>query len=197
MTRAGIHGSPAAPVEIASAGARAPLAAGLLGAALVARAVSMGTGHLDELWWLCHVATGAMVLGLAAGAPRIVAGAWLYHLVWGAPVWLLDAVATGQALPSSIAAHVGPLVIGGWYLVRRPWPGPVALPAWMVGMTAMIVSRPLTVPAHNVNAAYEVWSPLAGVFPSVAVQWLVSSLVCLALMATVDALLVRWRGGRR
>lgn len=173
-----------------------PRAAALLAAALVARAVSLGRGHLDELWWLCHVATACMAIGLAAGWARVVAGAWVYHLVWGVPVWLLDAIATRSALPSSIAAHVAPLVIGGAWLARRPWPGGVALPAWMVGVSVMIVSRPLTVPAHNVNAAYAVWPPLAGVFPSVAVMWLVTSLACLALMITADTLLARWRGAR-
>jgi hypothetical protein len=187
---------PAPSPAVQVAGGRAPALATLLVAALAARAYSMGVERLDELWYLCHVATAAMALGLAGGWPRVVAGAWVYHLAWGAPVWMLDAIATGVALPSSIAAHVGPLVIGGWWLARRPWPGPVALPAWMIGVTTMVVARPLTVPAHNVNAAYEVWPPLAAVFPDVASLWIVSSLVCLALMITADALLRRWRGPR-
>ena len=184
---------------IAVPAARAPALAALLTLALIARAVSLGADHLDELAYLCHVATAAMAIGLALGATRVVAGAWLYHLVWGVPVWFVDAIASGTALPSSIAAHVGPLAIGGWWLARRPWPGPVARPAWMIGVTAMIGARPLTVPAHNVNAAYQVWPPLAGVFPSVASLWIVTSVICLGFMLAVDALLIRRRrrgGGR-
>src|SRR5688572_26640638 len=126
MASAELHASPApARVDAPAVAQRAPLLAALLAAALASRAVSLGADRLDELWYLCHVATAAMVIGLAAGWPRVVAGAWLYHLVWGAPVWLLDAASTGVILPSSIAAHLGPLVVGGWYLARRPWPGPV------------------------------------------------------------------------
>ena len=175
----------------------APLLAALLTAALASRALALPAGHLDELWYLCHVATAFMIVGLAAGARRVVAGAWLYHLVWGAPVWLAVALATGVLHPTSIAAHLGPLVLGGWWLARRPWPGPIALPAWMVGVAALIVARPLTDPAHNVNAAYQVWPPLAGVFPSVAWLWIVTSLACLALMLAGDTLLVRRARRRR
>ncbi|HVV85009.1 MAG TPA: hypothetical protein VHE35_18220 [Kofleriaceae bacterium] len=176
--------------------ARAPGLAALLALALASRAWALRAGHLDELWWLCHVATAAMIVGLALGWARVVAGAWLYHLVWGAPVWLFDAIANGRAQPSSIAAHVGPLALGGWWLARRPWPGPVAAPAWAVGIAALIVSRPLTVPAHDVNAAYAVWPPLDRVFPSVASLWIVTSLVCLASMLGADRVLVRRRGRR-
>lgn len=175
----------------------APGSAAVLAAVLVARGWSLGVGHLDELLWLCHVATGAIVLGLAAGWPRVVAGAWLFHLAWGAPMWLLDAVATGEVLPSSVAAHLGPLVLGGSYLARRPWPGPCALPAWTVGVAIMVIARPLTAPAHNVNSAYALWPPADRLFPSVLVMWAVTTSICLALMLVADTLFGRWRGGRR
>ena len=128
------------------------------------------------------VAGGGRQLRLVAGWPRVVAGAWLFHLVFGAPMWLLDAAHAGVILPSSVAAHGGPLVLGGWWLTRRPWPGPIALPAWMVGVSAMIVARPLTVPAHNVNAAYWVWPPLDRISTSVPVMWMLMTLSCLGLM---------------
>lgn len=177
--------------------ARAPVAAAVLALALVARGVSLGAAHVDELGWLCHIATAAMVIGLAAGAARVVAGAWLFHLVWGGPMYLIDAILSGTTLPSSVAAHLGPLAIGGLWLARRPWPGPIALPAWMVGVAAMIVARPLTDPAHNVNAAYAVWPPYDRVFPSWPTLWLASTLTCLALMVAADTAIGRWRRGRR
>ncbi len=181
----------------ASTSHRAPILAGLLVLALVSRGVSLGIGQLDGLAWLCHLATVAMVIGLVAGSPRVVAGAWLFHLVWGAPMWLLDAAHAREILLSSVAAHGGPLVLGGWWLLRRPWPGPIALPAWMVGVAAMVVARPLTDPAHNVNAAYVVWPPLDRISTSVPVMWMVMTLTCLGLMIAADTLLTRRRGARR
>lgn len=181
---------------VAAASDRSPQAAAVLVAVLVARAVSLGPAHLDELWWLCHVATATIALGLAAGWPRVVAGGWLFHLAWGAPMWLLDALATGTALPSSIAAHVGPLVVGALYLGRRRWPGPVALPAWTGLVAVMVIARPLTAPAHNVNSTYALWPPADRLFPSVAVMLLVTTGACLCLMVALDHLFLRWRGAR-
>ena len=137
--------------------------------------------------------------GLACVAvnARAVAGAWMFHLVWGAPMWLVDAAQTGVIVPSSLAAHAGPLLLGGWWLFRRPWPGPIALPAWMVGVAEMIVARPLTDPAHNVNAAYRVWPPMDRYTSSVPLMWAVMTLTCLGLMVVVDTALVRRRGARR
>jgi hypothetical protein len=170
----------------------------VLAAALVAilawRGRDLGVDRLDELAWLCHVATAAIALGLALGADKIVAGGWLFHLVWGLPMWLLDAVLSGHSAPSSVAAHLGPMLLGGAWLWRRPWPGPIAVPTWMIGLTAMIVTRPLTVPAHNVNAAYQVWPPGDQVFSSVAMAWTVTGLLCLALLVGADRALGRWRG---
>ena len=198
MASAGLEVSPAStPVERGRAGAASPVLAVLLVLALVARGVSLGVGHLDELAWLCHVATAAMALGLAVGAAPVVAGGWLFHLVWGGPMWLLDVIVSGTTLPSSVAAHLGPLVLGGWWLARRPWPGPVAMPAWMVGVASMIVARPFTDPAHNVNSGHAVWPPYDAIFPSVATLWLATTLACLALMIVADTLLVRRRGSRR
>ena len=99
MASARLEVSPrSAPAEGRRAAAASPGLALLLVLALVSRGVSLGVGHLDELAWLCHVATAAMALGLAVGAAPVVAGAWLFHLVWG----------SGEKLTTTLIAHLQP-----------------------------------------------------------------------------------------
>lgn len=183
--------------ELQHAAAPRWIAAALLGAALAARAWSLGPGHYDEMLALCHVATSAMVLGLVAGWPRVVAGALVFHLAFGVPVWLIDVVVTGTILPSSVAAHVGPVVLGGGWLTRRAWPGPVAAPAWAVVIAALVAAHPLTDPAHNVNTTHAVYPAMAAVFSSKAAYLIANSLLCFVLMVAVDRVLARlWRRAR-
>ncbi|MBK9030314.1 MAG: hypothetical protein IPL61_03070 [Myxococcales bacterium] len=173
------------------------IAAALLISALAARAWSLGPGHYDEMLALCHVATSAMVVGLIAGWPRVVAGALVFHLAFGVPVWLIDVVVTGTILPSSIAAHVGPVVLGGGWLTRRAWPGPVAVPAWGFIIAAMIAVHPLTDPAHNVNTTHTVYPAMAAVFSSRAAYLIANSLLCFVAMVAVERVLARlWRRAR-
>ena len=71
-----------------------PVLSRALGLALVGalafHTASKGAAHVQEMLWLCHVATALMALGLLVGWHRAVAGGFLLHVGFGTVGWLLD-----------------------------------------------------------------------------------------------------------
>jgi hypothetical protein len=133
----------------------------MIAGSLALHASTKGTALLQELLWLCHVATGLMALGLLAGAHRVVAAGFLLHVGMGTAGWLLDLVATRETTPSSVLVHVLPLVSGALELRRKGWPRGVVLPAWLFFTAWVPMSRWVTDPALNVNLSHAGWEPLA------------------------------------
>lgn len=117
--------------------------------------------QLQELLWLCHVASAVMAIGLLTGAHRLVASGFLLHVGFGTLGWLLDLLTTRETTPSSVILHLLPLVIGPIELRRKGWTPEVVLPAWLFFTGCVLLSRWVTEPSLNVNLAHSVWGPLA------------------------------------
>src|ERR1051325_8184251 len=145
---------------------------GVLGlGALACHPVTKLPDHLGEMLWVCHVASLVLAIGLLARRQALVAAGLLLHLAWGAPAYLLDAIATRSTTVTSVLVHVLPVVTGLWAVRARGWPRGVALPAWIFFALWIPVSFVATVPALNVNLAHAPWPPLARVLPGVWSSW--------------------------
>jgi hypothetical protein len=163
----------------------------ILAGAWVLHATTKFGGYLQELLWLCHVATALMVLGLLVGAHRVVAAGFLFHVGFGTMSWLLDILATHTTTPTSVLVHVLPLTAGAIELRRKGWPRGVVLPSWLFYTAWVLFSRWVTDPALNVNLSHQTWGPLAGMMGSVWVSGALNSAVMLGGFLLTHAVLQR------
>jgi hypothetical protein len=167
----------------------------LLGVALLGafalHASTKDAAHLQEVLWVCHVASVLMALGLLSGWYRLVAMGLLLHVGFGTVGWLLDVVATRDTTPTSVLLHLLPLVAGAREVRRKGWPEGVVLPAWLF-FTAWVVScHWLTDPALNVNLSHQPWGPLAHVMGGVWISGAFNSLTMLVGFCLANAVLRR------
>src|SRR4051794_9137490 len=94
----------------------------LLGVALLGAfalyASTKDAAHLQEVFWVCHVASVMMALGLLSGWHRLVCMGFLLHVGFGTVGWLLDVLATHDTTLSSVIIH-GLTLVAGTLEVRR------------------------------------------------------------------------------
>lgn len=162
----------------------------LLGA-FALHSASKGAAHLQEMFWLCHVATALMVIGLLAGWHRMVAGGFVFHLGFGTLAWVLDVVATRATTFSSVLIHVLSLVAGAIEVKRKGWPSGVVLPTWLFLSLWVVSCHWTTDPALNVNVAHEAWGPLSHLMGGVWLSIMFNSAFALGGMVLSNAAL-RW-----
>ena len=162
----------------------------LLGA-FVLHAALKDAAHLQEMFWLCHVATMLMVIGLLAGWHRMVAGGFLFHVGFGTLGWVLDVVTTRVTTFSSVFIHVLTLVAGVVEVRRKGWPDGVVFPTWLFLSLWVLSCHWATDPALNVNLAHEAWGPLAHMMGGVWLSGLFNSAFMLGSFVLSNAAL-RW-----
>jgi hypothetical protein len=163
----------------------------VLAGAWVLHASTKSGVHLQEMLWLCHVATALMAIGLLVGARRVAAAGFLFHPGFGTLAWLLDAVAMRETTPSSLLIHLLPLVIGSVEVRRNGWPRGLVLPAWLFFTGCVLVSRWVTDPALNVNLSHAAWGPLASLTGGVWVAGALNSATMLGGFLLTNAVLRR------
>ncbi len=135
-------------------------------------------GLLGELWWMCHVATLLLAIGLAADGRRLVVVGTLVHLAAGWYVYLIDAFLGGETTITSFISHIVSPAIGLWATrATGRLPRHAALGAYGVMLMTMLGAWLWVDPALNVNQTQRAWisgDPREGV-----VLW-VSNLALLA-----------------
>jgi hypothetical protein len=162
----------------------------LLGA-LVLHTLSKGAAQRQEMFWLCHVATALMAIGLLAGRHRMVASGFLFHVGFGTLAWVLDMVTTHETTFSSVLIHLLTLVAGAIEIKRKGWPSGVVLPTWLFLSLWVLSCHWTTDPALNVNLAHQAWGPLAHMLGGVWLSGAFNSALMLVGLALSNAAL-RW-----
>lgn len=124
-------------------------------------------GVLSEMLWMCHVATGAVALGLLLNWRACVALGFLFHIAVGVPAYILHLAHGGDTTWVSFSLHVlSPL--GGWLAWRAktlpPLTPTLTLGCYAVAATLCVFFTP---EALNINQIFRPWEPLAvvGVWP--------------------------------
>lgn len=152
-------------------------------------------GLLGELWWMCHVATLLLAVGLASGRRQLVVVGTLIHLAAGWYVYLLDAILGGQTTFSSFVSHIVSPAIGLWATRRTgPLPSWSAPAAWAIMVVTMVAAWAWVDPSLNVNQSQRAWIP--GDPREGAALW-VTNLVMLAAASWAGAWVFgRWTAKR-
>lgn len=142
-------------------------------------------GTPSHIWWSCHVANLTLALGMFVGNLRLMRLAILW-LILGLPPWVLDMVVTKIVWPSSLLTHLGGalfalfvlakvrMVRGGWWLALL----------WFVIL--QLLSRWLTDPKYNVNAAFHGYGQTKDWFSSYWRYWLANTALAGALLCALE-----------
>ena len=148
-------------------------------------------GIVGELWWMCHVATLLLAIGLAADRRRLVVIGTLVHLAGGWLIYVVDAALGGETTFTSFVSHIVSPAIGMWAMRRTgPLPDHAALLTWALMIATMVGAWLWVDPALNVNQTQEAWIP--GDPRHGAVLW-ATNVMMLGLAAAGGAwVLARW-----
>jgi hypothetical protein len=125
---------------------------------LVVQKTQVGLGA--ELFWLSHVTSAMLALGLLARVPVMVATGFLFHLAVALPAYVFYLATGGETSVVSFLLHLlSPLF--GWIACRGTRLPNVAL-VLAYATYAIVIGATLafTPPAMNVNAAFQPWLPL-------------------------------------
>ncbi len=125
---------------------------------LVLQKTQAGLGA--ELFWLSHVTSLILALGLLARAPLMVATGFLFHLAVALPAYIFYLATGGETSVVSFLLHLLTPLSGwiAWRGVRLPLAA--LLSTYATYAAVMAATLALTPPAMNVNAAFAPWVPL-------------------------------------
>ncbi|MBZ5637032.1 MAG: hypothetical protein LAO55_28240 [Acidobacteriia bacterium] len=143
-------------------------------------------GQSENGVWACYVALLLIGVGLMvrSAACNAVGTFWL---TVGFPLWIVDMLAAGGTESTSVLTHISGVILG--YTGMKQ----VGLPSrtWVfsiLGLAVLIViSRPLTTAAENINFSYRVYEGVDRLFPS---YW--SYMLALFGAFTTISLILQW-----
>lgn len=139
-----------------------------LGAAALAAYLIHGSTHIrlgapEGMLWMCNTAVLLVGAGLVIERARPVA-VGLSWLVVGNVLWILDLIAGGDLLPTSLLTHIGGLVIAIVGLRRLGFPPRTWAYAALAVALLQEITR-LTTPARsNVNVAFAMYRGSEDIF---------------------------------
>jgi len=142
-----------------------------------------------ELFWICHLATFLLVLGLFVGSPVLTAVGFLSHVAYGAPAFLLDVIFVKPNSWTSWITHIVSPVASGIAVYHWGIPKKAPLQSWFFLIGSLLASYLFTPPAMNINMAHAVWKPFARFFPNIYSYLVFNSLVGVLFITAVILIL--------
>jgi hypothetical protein len=161
----------------------------------VTTAVNIVDGTPAILLWLCNACNVLLAIGLAAPWPRAVWIATMW-LVVSMPIWAVDAALYSGFEVHSFLTHVAAPLVGLYALRFVPKPPGLWWQALTFLAALQLVSRLVTPPAANVNAAFATYQPLARLVPSYPVYWLGTTCAFALALALSERVLARLASSR-
>ena len=147
--------------------------------------------HGWVLLWGCDASTVAIAIGLLLGAYRLFTAGALFHLAIGVPAFVIGLATTYVPTITGVGVHTLPPLVGGVVIARRRLPGRPAITA-AAGYLGLMTASYLIAPADlNINFSRAVFPPLARLFPSLLLFWLVHLTAAAIVLLSMQALLRR------
>lgn len=122
-------------------------------------------GTLWELFWACNMSVLFTGFAAVAGWQRGI-GMGVCMLAFGAPLWIIDLISTGDFYFGSLLTHFGVPLLGVWSLRPTGWPAGTTLPATAVLIGFMLLSRLVTPPEMNINLVFRIYPGWEHLFPN-------------------------------
>ena len=142
-----------------------------------------------ESLWMCHVSNLILGIGMLAQRPYLVRMVFPW-LVFGVPLWIIDAVTTGHVCPVSTLSHIGGFLVGLYaiWIMRvptNPW-----LPAFLLFVVLQQLCRWLTPASFNVNLSHSVYTGWEDRFTNYPLYWVVTTLTAAACLWGIGRLMI-------
>lgn len=140
--------------------------------ALVVQKTQIGLGA--ELFWLSHVTSVVLALGLLFQVPLMVGAGFLFHLAVALPAYAFYLSTGGETSAMSFLLHVLSPLFGA----KAYWRARIPVRSLMLtfGIYVVVIGSTLafTPAGMNVNSAFEHWAslPVPGLLPLTAVNGL-------------------------
>ena len=167
---------------------RRSIALGMVALALFAtREIVLAFGGQSENGlWVCYVALLLIGVGLMvrSAACNAVGTFWL---TVGFPLWVIDMLAAGGTESTSALTHISGVILGYTGMKQLGLPSRTWIFSILGLVVLIIISRPLTTAAENINFSYHVYEGLDRVFPS---YW--SYMLALFGAFTATFLMLQW-----
>jgi hypothetical protein len=142
----------------------------------------------EGIFWLCHL--GTLFVGIGG-----LAKMWFFNAVglcwlsFGVICWAIDIASGEKARLSSVLSHVGGWTIGLVLAKIMGFPPYASAMAFILGVVVMRVTREVTPPASNINAAFEVHPAFRRVFHNHTVFIIVCAAMAAAIFAVTETIL--------
>ena len=146
------------------------------------------TGITLELFWICHVTSLLIAVGLFGRSTSLLATGFVLYLGAGIPPWLIDVAFTGQTTASSVTTHLVSPLCAGLALRGQRWPKAVIGYGFVFYLCTLVTGYLLTPPALNVNL---VFAPYFDVF-SLWTSRILTALTCLTSLVIAEFIARRW-----
>lgn len=117
-------------------------------------------GLAAELFWLSHVTSAMLAMGLLAGVRLLIATGFLFHLAVALPAYVFYLATGGETSTVSFLLHLLSPLFGAVVYWRARLPRGALMFAYLTYAVVMSATLAFTPPAMNVNAAFQPWVPL-------------------------------------
>lgn len=122
-------------------------------------------GVASDVLWACQIAVAVLGVGLIGRSPQWTGAACLGILL-GTPLWLIDVLCGAELIPTSLGTHVGGFVVAVLTVRSTGLPRGSWWRTWLGGAALQQLTRVVTEPSRNINAAFEVYDRFQTVWNS-------------------------------
>jgi hypothetical protein len=147
-------------------------------------------GGVGNLAWMCNVGNLLLAIGLFLNHKELIRAAAIWTIP-GLGIWFWFVWLSGGTNWSSMLAHVGGILVGLVVLQRVRMDHIAWFYAFVWYLFMQIVSRAITAPDLNVNAAHKIQTGWESAFSSYWKFWLVMTVV-VAIGLWIIGLVFAW-----
>ncbi len=113
-----------------------------------------------ELFWLSHVTSAVLAIGLLAEVPLMIAAGFLFHLAVALPAYVFYLATGGETSLMSFLLHVLSPLFGAMACWRIALPTRALMLTYGIYVAVILATLAFTPAAMNVNSTFSHWASL-------------------------------------